>query len=252
MEYPTAPHIIARFFSTKYSEEERAYRDDTWKKIEELIPEASKRDIGNWGKFKAKVLGEIDDKIQQARSVSRSPQDLEKERTDQLNNELEREHNLLTSGYFLTKEDYKTDLYPNLLNLTFFPRRGERAWDGEEVEKVVYRLSSPEHKISNEAKDKLSGKCDTHAVSGIAKIMRRNYEKLRCAELAGHKKILVAKNHKSCDLCNESGPEISIQELLAEYRNASIRFPHETPWKDDIQYCEGPHLVINQKFRNNE
>jgi hypothetical protein len=242
--------LITNLFGTKYSEEELAYRDATWNAIEKLIPEASKQDIANWGKFKTKALEEIDEKIQYARSVGRSPQDLERERTDQINKELEREHHLLTRGYLLTEEDYRTYIYPNLLNFTFFPSRGETAWGGEEIEKVVYRLSSPEYHVASEATDKLLGKCDAHAVSGIVKSMRLNYEKLRCAELAGHKSVLLSKNHKACDSCNKRGPDASIQELLAEYRIASISFPHEIPSEEEAQYCEGPHLITTQRWRN--
>jgi hypothetical protein len=242
--------LIAKFFGAKYSEEELAYRDATWKAIEKLIPEASKKDIDTWEKFKAKTLEEIDEKIQFARSVGRLPQDLERERTDRINKELEREHNLLTRGYFLTEEDYKTDIYPNLLKLTFFPGRGQTAWGGEEIEHVVYRLSSPEYQVSSEAKDKLLGKCDVHAVSGIVKTMRRNYERLRCAELAEHKRVLLSENYKACHSCYVRGSDASIQELLAEYRSASLSFPHEIPWEDEVQYCEGPHLITVQRGSN--
>ena len=178
------------------------------------------------------------------------PQDLERERIDRINKELEREHNLLTSGYFLTEEDYKKDIYPNLLKLTFFPSRGETAWGGEEIEHVVYRLSSPEYHVSSEAKDKLLGKCDVYAVSGIVKTMRRNYERLRCAELAEHKRVLLSENYKACHSCNVRGSDASIQELLAEYRRALLIFPHEIPWEDEVQYCEGPHLITSQRGRN--
>ena len=242
--------LIAKLFGAKYSEEELAYRDATWKAIEKLIPEASKQDVANWEKFKDKALEEIDEKIQYARSVGRSPQDLERERTDQINKELEREHHLLTRGYLLTEEDYKADIYPNLLKFTFFPGRGETAWGGEEIEQVVYRLSSPEYHFASEAKDKLIGKCDVYAVSGIVKTMRRNYERLRCAELAKHKRVLLSKNHKACHFCNERDPDASVQELLAEYRSASISFPHEIPCDDEAQYCEGPHLISTQRGRN--
>jgi hypothetical protein len=236
-------HLIAKLFGTKHSEEELVYRDTTWKAIEKLITEESKKDVANWVKFKAKALEEIDEKIQYARSVGRSPQELERERTDKINKELERKHNLLTRGYVLAVEDYKADIYPNLLRLTFFPGRGGAAWGGEEIEHVVYRLSSPEYQVSGEAKDKLLGKCDVYAVSGIVKTMRRNYERLRCAELAEHKRVLLLENHKACHSCNERGSDASIQELLAEYSSASLRFPHEIPWEDEVQYCEGPHLM---------
>lgn len=242
--------LISKLFGPKYSEEELAYRDATWKAIEQHIPDASKKDIANWEKIKAKALEEIDEKIQFARSIGRLPQDLERERTDRINKELEREHNLLTLGYLLTEEDYKTDIYPNLLKLTFFPGRGETAWGGEEIEHVVYRLSSPEYQVSSEAKDKLLGKCDVHAVSGIVKTMRRNYERLRCAELAEHKRILLSENYKACHSCNARGSDAYIQELLSEYRSASLSFPHTIPWEDEVQYCEGPHLITAQRGHN--
>jgi len=242
--------LFSKLFSAKYSEEELAYGDATWKAIEQLIPDASKKDIVNWEKFKAKAMEEIDEKIQFARSVGRLPQGLERERTDRLNKESEREHNLLTRGYFLTEKDYKTDIYPNLLKFTFFPGRGETGWGGEEIEHVVYRLTSPEYQIFSEAKDKLLGKCDVYAVSGIVKTMRRNYERLRCAELAEHKKILLSENYKACHSCNARGSDASIQELLAEYRSASLSFPHEIPWEDEVRYCEGPHLITAQRGHN--
>lgn len=242
--------LIAKLFGEKYSEEELAYRDATWRAIEKLIPEASKKDVANWENFKAKALAEVDEEIQYARSVGRLPQDLERERTEQINKELEREHHLLTRGYLLTEEDYKADIYPNLLKLTFFPGRGETAWGGEEIEQVVYRLSSPEYHVSSEAKDKLLGKCDVDVVSSIVKTMRRNYERLRCAELAEQERVLLSKNHKACSVCNERGPDASIQDLLAEYRSTSISFPHEIPCGDEAQYCEGPHLINSQRGRN--
>lgn len=241
--------LIARLFGVKYSEEELSYRDATWKAIEELMPEDFKQDIAGWEKFKAKALEEINEKVKYARSVGRPPQDLERERINQINAELEREHYLLNQGYLLTEEDYKADIYPNLLKLTFFPGRGERAWGGEEIEQVVYRLSSSEYHVSSEAKDKLLGKCDVYVVSGIVRAMRRNYEKLRCAELAGHKRILLSKNDKSCRCCNERDPDASIHELLAEYRSVSLSFPHEILCEEEARYCEGPYLISTQRWR---
>lgn len=235
--------IFTRLFGIRHSEEERSYRDFTWKAIDRLIPEDSKKDSVSWEKFKTKALEEINEQILYARSVGKSPFQVERERVDRLNKELKQEHELLTKGYALTEADYRADIYPNLCRFSFFPGRGEIAWGGEQIESVVYDFSSPEYRISSEARDKLIGKCDVDAISVIVKTMRRNYEKLRGAELAGHEEVRLLTNHKACSTCNGLGESASVHTLLAEYRNSSIKFPHEVPWEDEVQYCEGPHLI---------
>ena len=192
-------------------------------------------------------MKKIDRAMLYARRVGKSPLQVEKERVARFNNYLKHEHELLKENYVLTENDYISDIYPNLCKFSFFPERGETTWEGEKVENVIFILSSLDYKVSSEAKDKLLGKCDVDTIQEIVQTMRRNYERLRCADLAKHDEVHFVKNRKACSICNEICSPIPVKDILAKFRKATINFPHEIPWDEVVNYCEGPHLVTRAR-----
>ncbi len=238
--------LMLKVFSLKYTDDEIAFRDYKWEALNAVIPDGLRVDSKIFGRIKKQALKEIDEEIRHARSVGKSPYQLEREQIALINQKIDREHALVTTGYSLTEEDYRSDIFPILCRYSFFPEPGSTAWNGETVEDTTYILSSEDYRASGEARDNLLGICDVDALTKISRILRRNYEKLRGAELAGHNGIIFSQNNNACDSCNTFERYTSVQELLAAYRDASIEFPHELPWEDEVQYCEGPCLIASR------
>ena len=72
--------LLDRIFRSKLTQEEEAYKAKTWQQIETLAAPALKAKPDELAKVKAKVLKEIDEQIYYARSVGKTPQQMEDER----------------------------------------------------------------------------------------------------------------------------------------------------------------------------
>lgn len=151
--------------------------------------------------------------------------------------------------YSLTREDFDLDILPNLARFSFVSDPQNLDWAGKPLADSYFLLSSPNYPDIRAAKDVVIGKCDDFAVMHIARALRRNYETLRTAEIAGHESVRVMSGAKrACEECKKlDRTEFSIADLLAAYRSATIAFPHETPPYDDeddtAHWCDDAHLT---------
>lgn len=239
---------VSSLLSQSFTTSEREYIEKRWSEIDNLIPASAKSNSLDWSRFRKKAVHELEEKVLYARSIKKSPFQIDIEEAEYKNKLLAKEHEILTNGYSLNEDDYQLDIYPNLCRFSFFPIHKTVGWNGESISNLVYLLSSPVYTISSEAKDQLLGICDIYAVSNIVKTFRKNYERLQMARMAGHASISAYENPKSCDSCKVKGNlELSIIELLEAFRDQSISFPHEIPWSDEIMYCIGPNLTTVTK-----
>lgn len=87
------------------------------------------------------------------------------------------------------------------------------------------------------------GKCDDFSIMHVSRVLRRNYETLRTAQIEEYEFVKLLSGRRACQKCKElDGEKFRITDLLAKFRNASIAFPHETPPYDDeddtAHWCE--------------
>lgn len=146
--------------------------------------------------------------------------------------------------YSLTRADFDIDILPNLCRFSFVPPPENLDWRGRTLANSYWLLSSSHYPDIRAAKDVCMGKCDDFSIMHVSRALRRNYETLRTAEIAGYKSVRVMSGGKhACEECKKiGGTELLITDLLAAYRNATIAFPHETPPYDDeddtAHWCE--------------
>ena len=107
---------------------------------------------------------------------------------------------------------------------------------------------SKDYIISSKAKDELFSICDTDLVSAIITALCRNYETLKNAQIANLPNVILQSNYKSCKKCQDiSGQLFNVDELLKQYAEGKIQFPHELLMDDHIHICANQYLVSTRE-----
>lgn len=230
--------------SPPLNQTELDYKNKTFEQISSLLEPVIDKNSEEWEILKTRISEEIDEKIQLARNLGTTPQELERQRTEAINSELEKKRIALKNGYSLTEEDQSTIIFPIYEGISFFPAAETVTFSGDKVKNLLLSLSSSDYHTSKEARDSLIGFCDSYAVAEFSKRVRKNYETARRTQEAGYSKIRLISDRKCCEKCQAlDGTEIEATELLDEYKQSNLRFPHEIPWEDSVNYCLGPNLL---------
>ena len=230
--------------TTDLTPDEEAYKEKTWRQIETLVGPVLKNDPTDFARVKDKALAEIDLHILYARTVGKTAQQLDDERVAELNSQLAARREVLQYGYALTKEDFTTTLLPILAGISFVPDPDARAWSGQQIAELLYLISDSDYHTSKDAQDALMGLCDTMAVANIARALRKQYETLRKAALAGVPVVRAYADRHACEKCRAlDGKELEVATLLEAFASGSVGFPHELPSDDCASWCNGPTLI---------
>ena len=187
------------------------------------------------GKIIKQLEREIDEKQVNVNKQGKSLEQYDNEITEAINAELKREHEIMKSDYVITIHEFNTFIAPTLQLFSFMP-------DCEP--ETLINLASKDYITSSKAKDNLLSICDTHAVSTVITALCRNYEKLRNAQIAKLPNVKLLSDQKSCKKCRDiSGQIFNVDELLKQYAEGKIQFPHELPSDDCILICANQSLV---------
>jgi hypothetical protein len=220
------------------------YKNDTLNQVNKLLEGALRDNPNEWEKLQPKLSAELDEKILIARNLGKTPQQVEQERVDEFNAELNRKREILKNGYSLSVEDYKKIVAPIFEKFEFFPQLDMATFSGERAIDLLYLVSNSNYHTSKDAQDQLMGFCDTYAVAEVAKAVRARYELARRCELAGVSKVRLIVSRKCCEKCKAlDETEISTANILDEFNSGEIAFPHSIPNEDTADYCLGPTML---------
>lgn len=236
--------ILPKKSALELTQNELEYKTQTLNQVNNLLEGALKNQPNGWEKLQPKLSAEIDEQILIARSLGKTPQQIEREKTDAFNAELERKRALIRNGYCLSVADYQKTIVPIFSKFDFFPEPDTVSFSGDSVGDLLYLVSNSDYRTSKDAQDSLMGFCDTDAVAEVAKAIRTTYELARRCESAGVSKARCVARSRCCDQCKAmDGKDLSVTAILDEFNAGMISFPHSLPSEDTANYCLGPNLI---------
>lgn len=227
----------------KLTQDEEKYQAKVWHEIEGLLrnhltPEEQEA-------LKNKVFSETLEQVLLARREGTTPFQMEQQRTNEANREIERIRQIELNGYVLELEDFWGKFQNFFNSISFFPSPQTKTLQGTLARNAIYNSSSPAHKESEKACGELLGICDPQAVQGFSKVLRSNYEALRKSKILGYTEIRAINVRHVCKECQSHGDRyIPTDALLKMYELGALPFPHELPSEDEARWCSGPKLLL--------
>ena len=229
------------------TQNEKRYKEKVWSQMMNLLTShnALPTEHSQVEVLKLKLSCEIDEQILIARQAGKTPEEMEQERCDEINNKNMQIRDIELNGYTLDVDAFWEKFETTLHTVSFFPAPTTRTFGGTLARNAIYDTSSAKYAVSSSACSQLMGICDTDAVLGFTKALRDNYETLRRSKMLGYTEIHAVKNRHVCDLCKRlEGAYLSTDGLLSAYETGILPFPHELPWEDQVRWCSGPKLIF--------
>lgn len=224
--------------------EEERYKQKVLSEINGLLGAHLALTASQYKSLMDKVEAETLAQLVLARQSARSPLALEQDRVDAANREVLREREIELNGYHLSASAFSQFL-PTIRAVGFMPDPAGSTLDGKPTLDALYTASSHDHREASVGRDRLNGICDTEAVGGFVRTLRRNYEVLRRSQMLRHQDVrLIASRHVCAECRKLDGRYMGVSALLGLYELNAAPFPHELQSDDEAAWCPGPMLMF--------
>ncbi|WP_092950196.1 hypothetical protein [Paracidovorax konjaci] len=155
--------------------------------------------------------------------------------------------------YALSKEDFLRDVVPTFSRYGLLPDPFLKDGQGRELWTVLFEFTQPYSYKHGEAKDALMLFCDTYLAEKLVQDLGRTYTAICKARLEGSAKMKVVCSGKQCPACVAlDGQKLTVEELLASFKNGVPIFPHLLHDEDEVSWCPAPYLSPELALRDGD